>query len=100
MRVRFAVLVSLLASFLLVSTMMFSQQPRTESHNEHASPSAARQNSGQQPSQEPQEFFPMADQPEMEMHHHGEIPEARPHFPRLGKSHRLVTSPAYPSPDF
>jgi len=75
--------------------MMFSQQPGTESHNEHASTSAARQNSGQQPSQEPQVFFPMADQPEMEMHHHGEIPEVMPQFPRLGNSQRVVAGPVY-----
>src|ERR1700739_4888414 len=73
--------------------MMFSQQPRTESNNDHASTSAARQNSGQQPS--PQVFFPMAEQPEMEMHHHSEIPEVMPQFPRLGNSQRVAAGPVY-----
>ena len=79
MRLRFAVFVSLLASSLLVSTMTFPQEPGADWHHEHASTNAARENSGQQPSQAaPQVFFPMADQPEMEMHHHGEIPEVMP----------------------
>ena len=96
MRLRFLVLVSLLLSFLVVSTMMFSQQPETESDNDHASTSAARQNSGQQPSQAvPQVFFPMAEQPEMEMHHHGEITEVMPQFPRLGNSQRVAAGPVY-----
>jgi cobalt-zinc-cadmium efflux system outer membrane protein len=95
MRLRFAVIVSLLASFLLVSTMMFSQQPGRNSPNKYASTSVARQNSGQQLSQEPQVFFPMADQPEMEMHHHGEIPEVMPRFPRLENSQRVVAGPVY-----
>jgi len=95
MRLRFAMLVSLLVSFLLVSTMMFTQQPERHSHSEHASTGAVGQNSGQQPSQEPQVFFPMADQPEMEMHHHGVIPEVMPQFPRLGNSQRVVAGPVY-----
>ncbi len=96
MRLRFAVFVSLLASSLLVSTMTFPQEPGADWHHEHASTNAARENSGQQPSQAaPQVFFPMADQPEMEMHHHGEIPEVMPQFPRLGSSQNVVSGPAY-----
>ena len=96
MNLRFLVLVSLLASLLVVSSMMFSQQPGTESDNDHASTSAARQDSGQQPSQAvPQVFFPMAEQPEMEMHHHGEIPEVMPQFPSLGNSQRVAAGPVY-----
>ena len=96
MRLRFPVSGSRLASFLVVSTMMFSQQPGTDSDNGQASTSATRQNSGQQPSQAvPQVFFPMADQPEMEMHHHGEIPEVMPQFPHLGNSQRVVSGPTY-----
>src|ERR1700740_1804477 len=91
MRLRFLVLASMVASFLVMSTMKFSQQPRTESNNDHASTSAARQNSVQQPS--PQVFFPMAEQPEMEMHHHSEIPEVMPQFPRLGNSQRAAARP-------
>lgn len=57
---------------------------------------ATQQGSGQQPSQRrPKVFFPMAEQPEMEMHHHGEIPEVMPQFPRLGNSQRVVTGPIY-----
>lgn len=37
----------------------------------------------------------MAEQPEMEMHHHGEIPEVMPQFPRLGDSQRVVAGPVY-----
>ncbi len=61
-----------------------------------SSATATRQGSGQQPSQQrPKVFFPMAEQPEMEMHHHGEIPEVMPQFPRLGNSQRVVTGPIY-----
>ncbi len=57
---------------------------------------ATQQGSGQQPSQRrPRVFFPMAEQPQMEMHHHGEIPEVMPQFPRLGNSQRVVTGPIY-----
>lgn len=96
MRLRFAVFVSLLSSSLLVSTMTFPQEPGRDWHHEHASTSAARRNSGQQPSQAaPQVFFPMADQPEMGMHHHGDISVVIPQFPRLGNSQRVVSGPAY-----
>src|ERR1700756_5942404 len=43
----------------------------------------------------PRVFFPMAEQPEMEMHHHGQIPEVMPQFPRLGDSQRVVIGPIY-----
>lgn len=96
MRLRFAVLVCLLASSLFVSAMSFPQEPGRDAHDEHASTSAARQNSRPQPSQAvPQVFFPMVDQPEMEMHHHGQIPEVMPQFPRLGNSQRVVSGPTY-----
>lgn len=45
--------------------------------------------------QRPKVFFPMAEQPEIEMHHHGQIPEVMPHFPRLGDSQRIVSGPIY-----
>jgi cobalt-zinc-cadmium efflux system outer membrane protein len=48
-----------------------------------------------QPPQRPSVFFPMAEQPEMEMHHHGQIPEVMPQFPRLGNSQRTVSGPIY-----
>ncbi len=96
MRLRFPVSGSQLACFLAVSTMMFSQQPGTGSDNGQASRSATGPKSGQQPSQAvPQVFFPMANQPEMEMHHHGEIPEVMPQFPHLGNSQRVVSGPTY-----
>jgi outer membrane protein, heavy metal efflux system len=94
-RLRLAMFVSLLACSPLVSTMTFPQEPGRDSHHEHTSTSAAPQSSGQQPSQEPQVFFPMADQPEMEMHHHGAIPEVMPQFPRLGNSQRVVAGSVY-----
>ncbi len=57
---------------------------------------ARQQGSGQQPLQpRPKVFFPMAEQPEMEMHHHHEIPEVMPQFPRLGNSQRVVTGAIY-----
>jgi Outer membrane efflux protein len=37
----------------------------------------------------------MAEQPEMEMHHHGSIPEVMPQFPHLGDSQRIVPGPIY-----
>ncbi|HEV2732366.1 MAG TPA: hypothetical protein VGV15_20230, partial [Terriglobales bacterium] len=99
MRLQVARFVSLLASSLLVllgSTKTFAQEPEHDSHHEHAPTSATGLNSGQQPLQPaPQVFFPMADQPEMEMHHHGEIPEVIPQFPRLGGSQRVVPGPTY-----
>ena len=67
----------------LASVVTFAQQ------HQHGS-----QTSGQQPPP-PQVFFPMAEQPEMEMHHHGEIPEVMPQFPRLGNSQRVVSGPVY-----
>ena len=54
----------------------------------------AGQDSTQQPSQQrPHVFFPMADQPKIEMHHHGNIHEVMPQFPRLGNSQRVVSGP-------
>jgi outer membrane protein, heavy metal efflux system len=54
------------------------------------------QGRGQQPQQaRPEVFFPMAEQPEMEMHQHGQISEVMPEFPRLGESQRVVTGPIY-----
>jgi cobalt-zinc-cadmium efflux system outer membrane protein len=37
----------------------------------------------------------MAEQTEMEMHHHGQIPVVMPQFPRLGDSQRVVPGPTY-----
>lgn len=86
------------ASFLLLSlgpTPASAQESQGGSHHEHASASPTKQSGQQPPQAAPQVFFPMADQPEMEMHHHGEIPEVMPHFPRLGGSQRVVSGPAY-----
>jgi cobalt-zinc-cadmium efflux system outer membrane protein len=98
-RLQIATIVSLLSSSLLVlvgSTMIFAQEPAHDSHHEQAPTSATKQTSGRQPlPPAPQVFFPMADQPEMEMHHHGEIPEVMPQFPRLGDSQRVVPGPSY-----
>src|SRR5579863_8866932 len=53
------------------------------------------QSTGKQPNPAPQIFFPMAEQPEMEMHGHGEVPEVMPQFPRLGDSQHVVSGPVY-----
>jgi len=47
------------------------------------------------PQGRPQVFFPMAEQPEMEMHHHGQIQEVMPQFPKLGNSQRVVSGHIY-----
>lgn len=58
--------------------------------------SANAQSGEQQPEkQRPEVFFPMTDQPEMEMHHHGQISVVMPDFPRLGESQRVVSGPIY-----
>jgi cobalt-zinc-cadmium efflux system outer membrane protein len=59
-------------------------------------PKKPEQGSEQQPQRaRPEVFFPMAEQPEMEMHHHGQISVVMPEFPRLGESQRVVTGPIY-----
>lgn len=85
---RLSTLSSAAASFLailLAATAAFSQTTRP-----------GTKDAAQQPSpQRPPVFFPMAEQPEMEMHHHGQIPEVMPQFPRLGDSQRVVSGPIY-----
>jgi outer membrane protein, heavy metal efflux system len=57
---------------------------------------APAQVSEQQPQHpRPEVFFPMTDQPEMEMHHHGQISVVMPQFPQLGDSQRVVSGPIY-----
>ncbi len=59
-------------------------------------PKKPEQGSDQKPQhQRPEVFFPMAEQPEMEMHHHGQISVVMPQFPRLGDSQRVVSGPIY-----
>src|SRR6266481_1540557 len=72
----------------LLTGMIVAQNPAQDMHHEHASPVTGNENA-------PKVFFPMADQPEMEIHHHGEIPEVMPQLPHLGKSQRVVTGPVY-----
>jgi outer membrane protein, heavy metal efflux system len=56
----------------------------------------SEQGSEQKPQQaRPEVFFPMTEQPEMEMHHHGQISVVMPQFPRLGDSQRVVSGPIY-----
>src|SRR5260370_41460787 len=58
--------------------------------------SADAQSGEQQPKkQRPEVFFPMTDQPEMEMHQHGQISVVMPEFPRLGESQRVVSGAIY-----
>jgi cobalt-zinc-cadmium efflux system outer membrane protein len=91
MTLRFASHVCVLVGFVLIlmgGRTTFAQAPDPGA--------AAAHPSRQQPSPDrPQVFFPMADQPQMEMHHHGQIPEVMPHFPRLGDSQRVVSGPIY-----
>jgi outer membrane protein, heavy metal efflux system len=74
----------------LLIKMTFAQEPAHEMHHEHVSRAGNSTDA-------PQVFFPMADQPEveMQMHHHGQIPEVMPQPPRLGNSQRVVTGPTY-----
>src|SRR5258707_6444292 len=76
--------------------MTLAQEPGRDPRHKHISADAPKQNTGQQsPPPVPRVLFPMADQPEMEMHHHGEIPEVTPQLPRLGNSQRGVPGPVY-----
>jgi len=56
---------------------------------------AAPSHSQQREKQRPKVFFPMAQQPQMEMHHHGQIPQVMPQFPHLGDSQRVAPGPVY-----
>jgi outer membrane protein, heavy metal efflux system len=59
-------------------------------------PKKPEQGSEQEPRHpRPEVFFPMTEQPEMEMHHHGQISVVMPQFPRLGDSQRVVSGPIY-----
>jgi outer membrane protein, heavy metal efflux system len=58
-------------------------------------PPSAAQEKEHKAKQRPEVFFPMTDQPEMEMHHHGQISTVMPQFPRLGNSQRVVSGPIY-----
>src|ERR1700748_642855 len=53
------------------------------------------QDRDRRPQPRPEVFFPMSEQPEMEMHHHGQIPVVMPEFPRLGESQRVVAGKIY-----
>lgn len=75
-------------TLLIFLTSLMSQ---AQQHHHHPSQSPQQQTSPTAP----QVFFPMAEQPEMEMHHHGEIPEVMPQFPRLGNSQSVVSGPVY-----
>src|ERR1700758_4325043 len=59
-------------------------------------PKKSEQESEQKPQHgRPEVFFPMTEQPEMEMHHHGQISVVLPQFPRLGDSRRVICAPIY-----
>ncbi len=99
MRWRLARFVFLLASSLVVllgATNAFPQESGRDPHHKRALTGMTQQKSEQQVTQPaPQVFFPMAHQSEIEMHHHGQIPEVMPQFPHLGDSQRLVPGPVY-----
>ena len=77
--------VAILLAVLLGTTTAISQTTKPGSKG------TAQQRSLERP----HVFFPMAEQPEMEMHHHGQIPEVMPQFPHLGDSQRVVSGPIY-----
>ncbi len=85
---RLSALGSAAASFLTIllgATAAFSQTTRPGTKDAAQQPSPPR----------PSVFFPMAEQPEMEMHHHGQIPEVMLQFPSLGDSQRVVSGSIY-----
>lgn len=85
---RLAVLNSTLLASLALLLLASAARSQT------AQPSA--NTAAQKPkAQRPGVFFPMVEQPEMEMHHHGQIPEVMPQFPHLGDSQRVVSGPVY-----
>jgi cobalt-zinc-cadmium efflux system outer membrane protein len=84
-----AMLAGLLAA--MGASTAFSQTAAPVPGPKKPEPGSERQ--GQQA--RPEVFFPMADQPEMEMHHHGQISVVMPQFPRLGDSQRVVSGPIY-----
>jgi hypothetical protein len=94
-RRRFAVLARFFACCVLLSAPVFPQEPAPNSQPGNGSQNASQKNPEQRPLPEPKVFFPMAEQPEMEMHHHGSIPEVMPQFPHLGDSQRIVPGPIY-----
>lgn len=83
------------AMLFAAPTIAFAQEPAPDMHHVPASPPAEQHSHHQQPQATPQVFFPMADQPEMEMHHHGDIAEVQPQFPRLGDSQSTIPGPIY-----
>jgi cobalt-zinc-cadmium efflux system outer membrane protein len=95
LRRRFAAFALLFACCVLLSSPVFSQEPAPNSRPGNGSQNTGQKNPEQRPLPEPKVFFPMAEQPEMEMHHHGSIPEVMPQFPHLGDSQRIVPGPIY-----
>jgi cobalt-zinc-cadmium efflux system outer membrane protein len=94
-RWRFAVFARIFACCVLLSAPVFPQEPAPNSQPGNGSQNTGQKNPEQRPLPEPKVFFPMAEQPEMEMHHHGSIPEVMPQFPHLGDSQRIVPGPIY-----
>jgi outer membrane protein, heavy metal efflux system len=81
----FSLPLAVFVALLLAASAAFSQTAQS-----------GGKSTAQQPEQpRPKVFFPMAEQPEMEMHHHGQIPEVMPQFPRLGDSQHVVSGPIY-----
>ena len=70
------------------------------SQTANAGGESAAQQPAQEPTQQPKQtrpkvFFPMAEQPEMEMHHHGQIATVMPQFPHLGESQSALPGLSY-----
>src|SRR5271170_254111 len=73
---------------LISGTATFAQAPDSGA-------GAVHQDGQHQTTKRPDVFFPMAEQPQMEMHHHGQILDVMPKFPQLGDSQRFVSGPIY-----
>jgi outer membrane protein, heavy metal efflux system len=73
---------------LISGTATFAQAPDSGA-------GATHQDGQHQTTKRPDVFFPMAEQPQMEMHHHGQILDVMPKFPQLGDSQRFVSGPIY-----
>ena len=84
-------LLAMLAGFL---TMAAGAAPAQTPVPAPVAPDSA-QDSDRLRQHRPDVFFPMSEQPEMEMHHHGQIPVVMPEFPRLGESQRVVAGKIY-----
>jgi outer membrane protein, heavy metal efflux system len=88
---------SITPSLLALSglALLLTNPAATFAQSADSNAGATRQDGQHQTTKRPEVFFPMAEQPQMEMHHHGQILEVMPKFPQLGDSQRFVSGPIY-----